>query len=144
MRAAAFAPESFQKQVGNLGRNAVLEALGFFVRARPFEADHVGEQLFGEAVAQDQMLRDAFALGRKLDLAAAANAQVAAAGHALERSGDGRRSHAKIFGQARADRHLLFLDDFPDGLQIVFLRDAGFFTAHDEFLSWMWRNLMPR
>jgi len=36
----------------------VLEAFGFFVRARPFEADHVGKQFFGEPMAKDQVLGD--------------------------------------------------------------------------------------
>jgi hypothetical protein len=49
--AADVAAEAFQQQVGDFGRNAVLEAFGFFVGARPIDADHFGEKFFGEPVA---------------------------------------------------------------------------------------------
>jgi hypothetical protein len=51
--------------------------------------------------------------------------QQAVAGHALERRGDGGRSDAQLFGQPRADRRLLILEEFPDGLEVVFARNAG-------------------
>ena len=57
----------------------MLEPLGFFVCAGPFEADNVREKLFGEAVAQHQMLRDFPALGAELNVAVARDAQIAAA-----------------------------------------------------------------
>jgi hypothetical protein len=90
--AAAIAAEAFEEQVGNFGRDSVLETFGFFVSARPFEADYVGEQFFREAMTQDEMLGDFLAFRRKLDLAAAADAEVAATGHAFERGGDSGRS----------------------------------------------------
>ena len=58
MRAATVAPETLEKQSGDFRRNSVLEALGFFVGARPFETDHVGEQFFGEAMAQNEVFGD--------------------------------------------------------------------------------------
>ncbi len=127
--AAAVAAEAFEQQVGDLGRDSVLEAFGFFVSAGPFEADYVGEQFFCEAVAQDEMLGDFLAFRREFDLAAAADAEVAAAGHALECSGDGGRRDAEVLGESGADGGLLFLDELPDGFKVIFLRDAGFFAA---------------
>ena len=61
--------------------------------------------------------------------------KISAASHALQRGGYGRRRHAQVFGKPRADRDLLFLDDFPDGFEVVFLRDAGFFAAHFDVAS---------
>jgi hypothetical protein len=72
----------------------VLEAFGFFVSAGPFEADYVGEQFFREAMTQDEMLGDFLAFRRELDVTAAADAEVASAGHAFQCGGDGWRSDA--------------------------------------------------
>ena len=94
VRAAAVAAEALEQQVGDFGRDSMLEAFGFFVSAGPFEADYVSEQFFREAVTQDEMLGDFLSFRRELDLAAAANAEVAAAGHAFECGGDGGRSDA--------------------------------------------------
>ena len=41
MRATAFAAEAFEQEAGNFGRNSVLETLGLFVGARPFEANDI-------------------------------------------------------------------------------------------------------
>ena len=87
-------PKRFEQQVGNFGGDSVLEAFGFFVSAGPFEADHVSEQFFREPMTQDEVLGDFLAFRRELDLAVAADAEVAAAGHAFECSGDGWRSDA--------------------------------------------------
>ena len=72
----------------------MLEAFGFFVSAGPFEADYVGEQFFREAMTQDEMLGDFLAFRRELDVTAAADAEVASAGHAFQCGGDGWRSDA--------------------------------------------------
>src|SRR5271156_3578763 len=100
------------------------------MRARPFQADNFGEQLFSKTVAQDQMLCSALALRGEFDAPAATDAEIAGASHPLQRSGDGGRSYAEVFGQPRADRDLLFLDDLPYRFEVVFLGDAGLFAAH--------------
>src|ERR1700735_1774065 len=130
VRAAAVAAKARQQQPRDFGRDAVFEALGFFVCARPLHAEHLDEQFFSEAMAKHQVMRGSPALGGKFDAPAAAYMKVAAAGHALERSGDGRRRDAEILGETRADWRLLFLHDLPYGFQVVFLGDAGGFTAH--------------
>ena len=73
--------------------------------------------------------RDFAALGGKLDVAGAANAEVAAARHTFQGGGDGGRRNAEIFGKPRADGRLLFLDELPDSFEVIFLGDAGFFAA---------------
>lgn len=81
--AAHVAAEAFQQEVGDFRRNAVFEALGFFVSAGPIDADHFGEKLFGEAVAKHEMLRDSLPFCREGDAAVAHHAEVAGARHAL-------------------------------------------------------------
>jgi hypothetical protein len=119
--AAAIAAEALQQKAGNLGGDAVFESFGFFVRARPFEADDVGEELFREPVTQDKVLCNSLSLRRKLDASTTTDAQIAAASHTLERGRDGGRSDPEILSQSRADGHLLLLDDLPNCLQIIFL-----------------------
>ena len=107
----------------------MLEAFGFFVRAGPFETDHVGEQLFREAMAEDEVLGDFLALLGKFNLPGAAYAKIAAAGHPFQSGGDGGRSYAQVFGEPGADGRVFFLNELPDGFEVVFLGDAGFFAA---------------
>jgi len=83
VRAANVASETFQQKVGDFGRNAVLEAFGFFVGTRPIDADHFSEKFFGEPVAQHEMLRDSLPFGREGDAAVAHHAKVAGARHAF-------------------------------------------------------------
>src|SRR5260370_40949912 len=83
------------------------------------------------------MLRDGFAFRGQLDSSVPVDAQIPAPCHALECSGDGRWCDAKIFGKARADGLLLFLNKLPDRFQVVFLRDAGLFTTHNS-MPWTW------
>src|SRR2546427_949584 len=71
---------------------------------------------------------DAAALGGKLDAAVARHAQVVVARHAFEGRRDRRWRDAQFFRQVRADRRLLLLDHLPDRLEVIFLRDAGFFS----------------
>ena len=132
MRAATVAPKTPQEHVHHFVRDPMFEALRFFMRARPFEANHIGEKFFCQTVPKDQMLGDLFASRRKLDASPSTDMQKAAARHSFQSSSDGWGSDAQIFGQARADRDLLFLDEFPDGFKVVFLRDTGFFAAQGE------------
>ena len=81
--AADVAAEAFQQKVGDFGGNAVLEALGFFVGARPIDADHFGEKFFGEPVAQDKVLRDSLPFCGEGDAPVAHHAEVAGARHAF-------------------------------------------------------------
>src|SRR6202041_3146200 len=130
VRAATVASETRKKQSRYFGRDAVLQTLGLFMRARPFQANDIGEQLLGKTVAQDQVLRRSLAFRGEFDASPAPDMKVARASHSLQRSRNGRGSDAEVFGQTRADRDLLFLDDLPDRLEVVFLRNAGLFAAH--------------
>jgi len=127
--AAAVAAEALQKEMDDFGGDAVLEAFGLFMRAGPREAEDLGEEFFGEAMAEDEMLRGSLPFGGELDAAIAAHMKITGMGHALERGGDGGRGDAEVFGEARANGYLLLLDNFPGGFEVVFLRNAGFFAA---------------
>jgi hypothetical protein len=81
--AANVAAKAFQQEVGNFGRNAVLEAFGFFVSAGPIDADHFGKKFFGEAMAEDEMLRDSLPFCGEGDAAVTHHAEVAGARHAF-------------------------------------------------------------
>ena len=94
VRAAAVAAETFEQKADNFRRDSVLEALGLFVSPRPFEADYVGKKFFRETMAQDKVLGDFSALGRKLNVAAAMDAKIAATSHTFKCGGDCRRSDA--------------------------------------------------
>ena len=80
-------------------------------------------------MAQDEMPGDLLAFRGELDLAVAADAEIAAASHAFECGGDGGRRDAQVLCEPGADGRLLFLDEFPDSFKIIFLGDAGFFAA---------------
>ncbi len=131
VRAADVAAKPLEQQRRDLRRNAVFQALGFLVRSGPINADDVGKKFFGQAMAKNQMLGDSRALFRKDDAAVSADVQVTGPGHALERGGNSGRRDTKIFGQASANRRLLFLHELPDSLQIIFLGNAGLFAAQD-------------
>jgi hypothetical protein len=135
MRAAAIAAEAIEQESNDLGGDAVLEAFSFLMRAGPFETDHFGEKFFGEAMPEDQMLRGSLPLRGEFDAAVAAHAEITAASHALQRGRDGGRRDTEVLGQARADGDLLLLDKLPDGFEVVFLRNAGFFAAHVRSLA---------
>src|SRR5712691_3209055 len=113
----------------------MLEPLGFIMRLGPVKADDFREKFFGKLVAHGEMVRHAAALSREGDAAAALDTKQAVARHALQRRRYGRRCDAQLLRQARADRLMLFLDHLPDGLQVVFARDAGFFARHESPLQ---------
>jgi hypothetical protein len=134
---AAISSEALQEQGCHFGGNSVLKPLGFFVRTRPFQADHIREKLFRQTMPEDQVLRDFPALGTQLNVAITTNPEVTAPSHALERRRDSRGSYAQILGEAGADRDLVFLNELPDRFQVIFLGNAGFFSAHLIFgLPW--------
>jgi len=117
--------ETLEKQRFDFRGDGVLHALGFRVRFGPREADYFGEQHFGELMAEHEALRDAASLGGELDGSAALDFDVAIASHALDGSGDRGRGDVKLFGQTRADGSLLLFEHFPNGLEVIFLRNAG-------------------
>jgi hypothetical protein len=129
MRAGFVGCEAFQEQDFDFRGDRVLEALGFGVGFSPGETDDFGEKHLGELVTQHEVLGDFAAFFREKNCSAALNFDMAVAGHALDGSGDGRRSDGEFLGQAGADGSLIFLRHFPDGFEVVFLRDAGFFAA---------------
>src|SRR5277367_6560891 len=57
VRAATLASKTREKQPRYFRRNSMLETLGLFMGARPFQTDNFSEEFFGEAMAQDEMLR---------------------------------------------------------------------------------------
>src|SRR5690348_2869102 len=130
VRAAAVTSEAFDEQLGHFGRNAMLEFLRFFVRARPGQADHVSKKLFRQPVPQHKVFGDLLPFWRKRYVAVAQHADVAIARHALHGGCYGGRGYAKLLSQTRADRRLLFLNKLPDRLKVIFLRDACLFAPH--------------
>src|SRR5712692_8290407 len=68
------------------------------------------------------------ALLRQVDSPAALHAHVTVARHALQGGSHGGRSHFQFLGEPRADGHLVLFQHFPDGLQVIFLRYACFFS----------------
>jgi hypothetical protein len=108
----------------------MFQALGFFMRARPRKANQLRQQFFRQPVPQHQVPGNLLPARGELDLAPALYTQEPAARHPLQRRGDCRRRHAQVFRQTRADGRLLLLNNFPDGLQVILLRDACFFSHH--------------
>jgi hypothetical protein len=107
----------------------VLHALGFGVRLGPRETDDFGEQNLGELVTNHEAVSEAAAFGSEKDASTTAHLDVTIAGHALESGGDGGRSDVEFFGEAGADGDLVFLKHFPNGLEVIFLRNTGFIAA---------------
>jgi hypothetical protein len=92
----------------------------------PRQADDIGEQHFGELMAESHVFGDGAAFASEADLTVAGNGDKVVAAHAFERGGNCGRSYAQFFSEARADGRLAFLEEFPDSFEVVFLRDAGF------------------
>src|SRR5215469_6513360 len=65
-----------------------------------------------------------------MNSAAALHLDVIVARHALQRRGHRRWGNVEFLREARADRHLVFFEHLPDGLQIVFLRYTGLPASH--------------
>lgn len=64
-----------------------------------------------------------------MNLAVALDFDVTIASHAFEGGSNGGRSNVKLLGEPGADGNLLFLAHFQDGLEVIFLRNAGFIAA---------------
>jgi hypothetical protein len=107
----------------------VLEPLGGVVSASPVQTNHVGKEFFGKLMAQGQALRFAASLAGQSNAAVALNSQQPVASHALECRSHGGWRYAELFGQSRADGHLIVLLEFPDGLEVIFARSAGSFSG---------------
>lgn len=60
---AAFAAKAMKEQIHHVIGDAMFKALGFFVGPGPVQADDVGEQFFGEAVAKGEMFGACAAAG---------------------------------------------------------------------------------
>jgi len=108
----------------------VLQSLSFRMGFGPRNANDFGKKHFGKLMAKHEFLGDLVALGGEKDMPAPLNLNVAVARHALDRSGDSGRSDVKLFGETSTDRDLVFLTHLPDGLEVIFLRNAGFLAAH--------------
>lgn len=76
-------------------------------------------------MAKHEMVGDFAALGGEKDVAATQDFHVAIAGQTLDGGGDSGRSDFELFGEAGADGHWMLFAHFPDGLELIFLRDAG-------------------
>lgn len=77
------------------------------------------------------MLGDFAAFGGEKNASAALDFDVAIAGHALERSSDCGWGDSKLFGETGANGHLVLFKHFPDGLEVILPRNAGFVTLQD-------------
>ena len=113
----------------------MLHALRFRVSFSPGEADDFSKKHFGKLVTQHEMLCEFAALGGELDSAPALNFDVAVASHAFDCGGDRGWSDVQFFGETRADGSLLLLEHFPNGFEVIFLRDAGFIAAQKRLLA---------
>lgn len=126
VRTALVRGKPFDEQRFHFGRNGVLKAFGFIVSARPGQTNDVGEQHFRQLMTQGHTLRDLAAFCGQIDAAGAVHANEVVAGHAFQRGGDGRRSDVEGFGDTGAYGRAVFLEKFPNGLQVIFLGYAGF------------------
>jgi hypothetical protein len=129
VRAGFVVGETLDEQGFDFGGDGVLHALGFGVRLGPRETDDFGEQNLGELVTNHEAVSEAAAFGSEKDASTTAHLDVTIAGHALESGGDGGRSDVEFFGEAGADGDLVFLKHFPNGLEVIFLRNTGFIAA---------------
>src|SRR5260370_4365194 len=68
------------------------------------------------------------ALLRQVNSPASFHAHVSVARHALQSGGYSGRSHFQFFRKPRADRRVVLFEHLPDGLQVIFLRYACFFS----------------
>ncbi len=128
MRTGFLIGKTLEEKSFHLWRDSVLETFGFVVSFGPRKADHVGEQHFGELMAESHTFGDGAAFASQIDAAVASYGDEIVAAHPFESSSDGGRSDVEFFRKTRADGRLAFFDQFPDGFEIVFLGDAGFCT----------------
>jgi hypothetical protein len=141
VRASFVSGKAFQQERFDLRRNRMFQALRFRVGFGPRQADHLREKHFCQLMAKHQVLSYLAALCSQQNLAAALDFDMSITRHALDRSGDRGRSNVKFFGKARADGKLVLLAHFPNGFEVIFLRDAGLFAA--QRISDTIRNLRP-
>ena len=126
VRAGFFVGEPFQKECFDFRRDGMFEAFSFVVGFGPRKTNHVGEQHFGELMAQRHAFGDRATFAREIDVAIARDRDQIIAAHAFDRGSDRRWSDTEFLGQARADWRLAFFDEFPYRLEVVFLGNAGF------------------
>jgi hypothetical protein len=128
VRTGLFIGETLEEKSFDLWRDSVLEAFRLIVSFGPGEADDVGKQHFGELMAEGHTFGDGAAFARQVDATIASYGDEIVTAHAFEGGSYRGRSDAEFLRKPRADGRLAFLDKFPDGFEIVFLGDAGFFT----------------
>jgi len=100
-------------------RERVLEPMRLFVGVRPVQAERVGEPPLEQPMPARHHLGDLPALAREHQLLATSDLHVAAAGHAMDRLGDGRGRDCHVLGQPGADHRLAAAGQIVDRGQIV-------------------------
>ncbi len=129
MRASLVTGEALDQQRFDFGRDGVFHALGFGMRFGPGQANHFGEENLGELVTNHQPMSETASFGGEDDATTAAHFDVSVASHALESGGHRRRSDVEFFREPGADGFLTLLEHLPNGFEVIFLRNAGFFAA---------------
>ena len=109
-----------QDELGfHVGRDRVLPAVSFAVHLFPFEADHVDEQAFGEAVAPHDRDRHLATLRREAQRAVVEELGVTVFDEPVHRLGDGRCRQPEALDQTGADGHGSFFLDFEDRFEVL-------------------------
>jgi hypothetical protein len=126
--AGFFIGETLEQKSFDLRRDSVLETFGFVVGFRPGKADDLGEQHFGELMAESHTFGNGAAFASQIDASVASYGDKIVAAHPFECGSDSGGSDAEFFRKTRADGRLALFDEFPDGFEIVFLGDAGLCT----------------
>lgn len=121
--------KALEQQCLDLRRYCVLHAFGFGVGFGPGKADDLSKQHFGKLVAKHEPLGKFAPLRGQQNVSATLYRDVPIAGHAFNGGSDSGRGNVKLFGEAGADGDLLFLQHFPNGFEVIFLRDASFVAA---------------
>jgi len=85
----------------NARRDGVLEPVRLLVHVRPLEAEDVDQQTFREPVSAHHRLRGGVALTREANFLLRADRDQAVALHTVESRGNGGRSDAQRFDEAR-------------------------------------------
>src|SRR6266700_4379426 len=156
--AGLFVAEALQDERLHFRRDGMLHSLRLVVSLRPGQADHFRQQHLRKLVPQREVFGKLSSLLRQVDPPASFHAHVAVARHPLQRGGHRRRCNVQFLREPRADVRVILFQHFPDGLQVIFLRYACFFsTQRNSYFasvlcsrfslrpraSWLTRRLMP-
>jgi len=120
---AAFA-ELGQEFGFEVGRNGVLEALGFVVNLPPLHAEKLGEHAFDEVMAEGEFAGNFSSGGGEADVAIGLDANQAVFFEAAEGHGNRGSGDIKPVGEAGRDDRFTFALGFEDGFEVVLFGDG--------------------